>query len=252
MSSNLLQINPAEEGGRIVTFLKDVFEKQKIQRAAIGVSAGLDSATSLTLLSKVLLKENILALHLPYFDEIDKDLTALESFLKIRITTVSIRKITDELISRLGIAEDDKIRRGNIMTRVRMITLFDFSKKENAMVVGTENKSELHMGYFTRFGDEASDIEPIQHLYKTQVYELAKYLGLPRSIVEKPPTANLWENQTDEGEFGFKYSEADPVLYLYFDKGLPVEEVEKDFPNAGKIIEFAKKNSYKHHVPYHL
>jgi NAD+ synthase len=109
------------------------------------------------------------------------------------------------------------------------------------------------LGYFTRFGDEASDIEPIRHLYKTQVYELAKYLNAPRSIIQKNPSANLWEGQTDEAQFEFTYAEADPVLSLYFDKKISVQEIEKQgFKNANKIIEFTNKNSFKHNVPYSL
>lgn len=249
---DLLKIDPAEEEKKVVVFLKDTFAEQKIQKAVIGVSGGVDSATSLILLSKALPKENIIPLHLPYFNEIDKGIPELENQIGIRITTVSVKETADNMITRLGIPEKDIVRRGNIMARVRMTTLFDFSKKENSLVVGTENRSEYHMGYFTRFGDEASDIEPIQHLYKTQVYELAKYLGIPSSILTKEPTAGLWGNQTDEGEFGFTYSEADPVLCRFFDKHEEVETIEKDFPNARKIIEFAKKNSYKHLVPYHL
>ncbi len=250
--SSLPDVKPSEEVLRITAFLKDVFEKQKIQKAVIGVSGGIDSATSLTLLTKALPKENILALNLPYFNEVDKDISELEKHLDMRITTVSIKKTTDEIISHLEIPEEEALRRGNIAARVRMIVLYDFAKKHSSLVVGTENRSEHHLGYFTRFGDEASDIEPIQHLYKTQLYGLAKHLGLPSSILNKQPSAGLWGDQTDEGEFGFSYAEADPVLYLFFDKHESIEEVEKDFPNARKIIEFAQKNSYKHSVPYHL
>jgi NAD+ synthase len=204
------------------------------------------------LLSKILPKENIIAIHLPFFDEVDKDVKVLEDQLGIRIAKISIHEMSNNLISRLEIPEDDLVRRGNIMARVRMITLFDFAKKNNAMVVGTENRSEYHLGYFTRFGDEASDIEPLQHLYKTQVWALAKHMGVPISILEKKPSANLWNNQTDEEEFGFSYKEADPVLYLYFDKKNPVWTIESMNPGAKKIIEFAEKFTFKHHVPYHL
>ena len=176
MFNNLLDINPAEEEKKIVAFLKKTFTEQKIEKAVIGISGGVDSATSLILLSKVLPKENIIAIHLPYFNEIDKDIKGLEEQLGIRVTTVSINKTTDELISRLEVPIEDKVRRGNIMARVRMITLFDFAKKNNAMVVGTENRSEYQLGYYTRFGDEASDIEPLQHLYKTQLYNESLFI----------------------------------------------------------------------------
>lgn len=254
MFNNLLQINPGSEEKRIVDFLQDVFEKQKITKAVIGVSGGIDSATSLTLLSKAIPKKNIVAIHLPYFEE-DDDTEELIDFVGLssdQLINISIEEMTDGIIDELEVPEEELLRRGNIGTRVRMIVLYDFAKAKNALVVGTENRSEYHLGYFTRFGDEASDIEPIQHLYKTQVIELAKHLGIPASIIEKKPSAGLWGDQTDEGEFGFSYVEADPVLFLYFDKGLTVSEIEKEHPNARKIIEFAEKNQYKHHVPYHL
>src|SRR5258708_26883046 len=110
---------------------------------------------------------------------------------------------------------------------MRMIILYDLAKKYKALVCGTENKSENLLGYFTRFGDQASDIEPIEHLYKTQVYQLAKYLNLPDAIITQQPSAGLWQGQTDEGQFGFTYEEADQVLFLHFEKKLVVEIIEK-------------------------
>ena len=131
-----------------------------------------------------------------------------------------------------------------------MITLFDNAKKNNALVIGTENRSEHFLGYFTRFGDAASDVEPIQYLYKTQVKRLAKYLELPQSIIDKAPSANLWKEQTDEGQFGFTYKQADPVLFLYFDKKNSAFSIERMFSGASKIIEFAERNLFKLKVPY--
>lgn len=252
MFNNLLDINPLEEEKKITAFLKKTFEDQKIQKAVIGVSGGVDSVTSLTLLSKAIPKENIIALYLPYFENIDPDIEAISESLGIKFENISIKEMADKIIAQLNIAKEDKVRRGNIMARVRMITLFDSAKQNSALVVGTENRSEYQLGYFTRFGDEASDIEPLQHLYKTQVYALAKYLGLPKSIIDKSPSANLWNDQTDEGEFGFSYAEADPVLYLYFDKKNPVWTIEAMNPGAKKIIEFAEKSKFKHRVPYSL
>ena len=132
------------------------------------------------------------------------------------------------------------------MARVRMIILYDLAKRHNCLVCGTENKSELYLGYFTRFGDEASDFEPIQQLYKTQVYQLAEYLNVPKEIINQIPTAGLWENQTDEKDFGFSYKEADRVLDLY----LKNKKILKTFPNSKEIIARIEKNSFKHNLPY--
>ena len=255
MFNNLLEINAEEEVAKIVSFLRDTFKEQKIANAVIGISGGIDSAVSLALLSKALSVECIQIFHLPYFKSEADDIEMLLKFLKIpksNLQVFPIKKMVDNLISELEIPEKDLIRRGNIISRTRMITLYDNARKNNAMVVGTENRSEHFLGYFTRFGDAASDIEPLGHLYKTQVYELAKFLQIPQTILDKVPSANLWNGQTDEGQFGFTYKQADPVLYLYFDKKNSAFSIEQMYPGAKKIIEFAEKNSFKLKVPYSL
>jgi NAD+ synthase len=256
MSNNLLSIDPEEEISKIVSFIKVTFENQKIKKAIIGVSGGIDSAVSLAVLSKAISTNDIQVVYLPYFEGLPTVISDLLRVLKIpesHLTIFSIKKIVDELIAELEIPEEDLIRRGNIMARVRMITLFDKAKKNKALVVGTENRSEHFLGYFTRFGDAASDIEPLEHLYKTQIYELAKYLKIPKEIISKPPSADLWKGQTDEAQFRFTYQEADVVLYLHFDKKISVLEIEKQgFKHTGEIIELIKKNSYKHKVPYSI
>ena len=255
MFKDLLEKNTKEEIRRITLFLKETFAKQNIKNAVIGLSGGIDSAVSLALLSKALPLENIFVYHLPYFDKIDQDAEKLLEKInlpKSQFKMISIKTMVDNLITELKVSEDDFIRRGNIMARVRMITLFDLAKKQQAMVVGTENRSEHFLGYFTRFGDAASDIEPMAHLYKTQVYKLAQELGIPKAIIEKTPSANLWSDQADEAEFGFTYQEADPILHLYFDKKNSAFSIERMYPGAEKIIEFAEKNSFKQNVPYSL
>lgn len=253
--NNLPKINPQEEAEKIQNFIKDILSKQKKRNVVIGVSGGIDSAAALYLLKNSIHHENIYILNMPYFYKNSKDLEDVINGLNLpaeNIKIISIKPIVDSIISSLNIP-DNQIRKGNVMARARMIVLYDFAKKLDALVCGTENKSEFHLGYFTRFGDEASDFEPIQYLYKTQVYELAKYLKVPQAIIDKSPSANLWDNQTDEDELGFSYEEADNVLYLYFDKKVSVEEIkEQGFVNAEKIIDFAYRNSYKHRVPYTL
>ncbi len=259
MSHSYLNINQQEETQKILFFLRSTLKKTGFQKLIIGLSGGIDSATSLYLARKVLPAKNIFIAHLYYFQPKTSQIHKISSPLQIPTQnrySVSIKKPVDAIANILKISnlyDHGRVRIGNIMARVRMIILFDLAKKHNALVCGTENKSEHYLGYFTRFGDAASDIEPIQHLYKTQVYQLAKYLGVPQKVITAKPSAGLWSGQTDEGEFGFSYQEADQVLYLYFEKKQTAEKIEKQGnKNAGMIINFALKNSFKHKVPYTL
>lgn len=253
--NDLLALNSADEVKKITSFLAKTFREQGLRNAVIGVSGGIDSSTSLALLASSISKKNIVPVHLPYFESDDD----LESVLKAvgvstrQLITISIEDIVDSICDELEVPEENLLRRGNIMARVRMVILYDIAKVTNGAVVGTENRSEYYLGYYTRHGDEASDIEPLRHLYKTQVYILAKYLNLPSKIIGKKPSAGLWENQTDESEFGFTYKEADPVLFLHFDKNKTESEIEKlGYKNTKKIINFAEKNFHKRKVPYVL
>lgn len=258
MSDSNLRINPEQEKQRIVSFLKETFEKQGRHKAVIGLSGGIDSTTSFFLLKEVLPLNDIIVVHLFYESPVFSHVTQIldeQTMPKENIYVLSIKEPVDAVanILQLDDDEDEKIRRGNIAARMRMIMLYDLAKKQNAMVVGTENKSENLLGYFTRFGDQASDIEPIEHLYKTQIFQLAKHLGIPDSIIKQNPTAGLWEGQTDEGEFGFTYKEADQVLYLATEVNLSLEEIQaKGFENAEKILRWKQRNSFKHDTPYTL
>lgn len=254
-------INTETETKKITTFIRNTLKKEGFKKVVIGVSGGIDSTTSLYLLSKSIEAKNIFPINLYYFKTSFIHVTKIFDKLKIPLqnrSIISIRSAVDEACTTLEISPNDKsqevkIRLGNIMARMRMIFLYDFAKKYNAIVCGTENKSEELLAYFTRFGDEASDIEPIKHLYKTQIFQLAKHLKIPKEIIKQKPTAGLWHGQTDEEEFGFTYKEADSVLYLYFEQNKSVKEITKQgFKNAEKVIKWVKKNSYKHHVPYTL
>ncbi len=260
MNNSLPIINLTTEIGRITSFIKNVLKKEDFKNVVIGMSGGIDSTTSFYLIKESVASQNIYVAHLYYFKSYFNELKPILKEARIpkeNIYEISIAPIVSTFEVGLRLRHTSKVnfvnrvRLGNIMARIRMIILFDLAKKHNGLVCGTENKSEALLGYFTRHGDEASDFEPIQHLYKTQVYQLAKYLKVPHSIINQVPTAGLWEGQSDEGEFGFSYKEADKVLYYYFDKKLSVSEITKmGFKNAQKIIDFSHKNSFKHNLPY--
>lgn len=248
-----------EEIKRIEEFLRETLEKSGMNRVLIGLSGGIDSSTSLALAVRALNKEQIHVLLMPNSEAHPQALAYARDVLQFlgipgsQVEMIDIAQSTQALMRSLGIDSSDKIRSGNIMARVRMICLFDRAKKHDALVLGTENKSEHLLGYYTRGGDELSDIEPIRHLYKTQVYTVARVLGLPSHILEQAPTAGLWHGQTDESELGFTYEEADRVLFGYLEDNASVEElVQQGFSNAEKILRRMKEVSYKHHVPYSL
>jgi len=279
------KLNHPKETDKIIRFLTSTQKKTGINKVVIGLSGGIDSAVTFSLLKRAYSKNNIFALYMPYeksfFSAFDKNLTLIKKILEKNpipennFYFIPLKKPSNALIDQmktLGKKGFDriiceirdcftcpntdyinKIRVGNMMARLRMITLFDTARKIGALVCGTENKSENILGYFTRFGDAASDIEPISHLYKTQVYELAKYLKIPPDIIRAAPSANLWDDQTDEKELGFSYEEADRVLYLFHDRKKNIKEIEKSgLTNAASIINKVRQNLFKKQVPYRI
>lgn len=275
----MLEINLSTEKKKITSFIKSALKRERFKNVVIGMSGGVDSTTAFYLLKEVVPAQNIIIAHLYYRGSQFKDIEGIikkAGVPKSNIYAMSINPLVETFQQvlfpsphsrepsphpsplrrgrkKISLSPWERVRMGNIMARIRMIILYDLAKKHNAVVCGTENRSEYLLGYFTRFGDQASDFEPIQHLYKTQVYELAKFLEVPKNIIRKTPTAGLWHGQTDEKEFGFSYKEADQVLHYYYDKKLKLEEIKKKgYPNTEAIIDFASKNDYKHHVPYSL
>ncbi|MBI3576417.1 NAD(+) synthase, partial [Candidatus Gottesmanbacteria bacterium] len=200
----MLGIDSQRVTEQLTKFIKDAFKRANFFRAVIALSGGVDSATSCALAVRALGAGSVYPVLLPYGTFNPQGMRDAETIIKAlgvareNVIRIDIKPMVDPLI-RLD-SSIDNIRKGNIMARVRMTALFDQAKKQKALVVGTENKSERLLGYFTRFGDSASDIEPLANLYKTQVFKLAKYLGIPESIITKPPTAGLWKGQTDEGD----------------------------------------------------
>lgn len=254
-----LSLNAPKAIQSIINFLQTYIAQTPFKKVVIGLSGGIDSSLSALLVAKAIGSKNLIVALLPFGDLSKNGLTRAKKMLSVlnvpkeNIIEQNITAIANSIFS-LD-TNLDNIRRGNIMARLRMLLLYDIAKKHDALVCGTENKTEYVLGYFTRFGDEASDIEPIRHLYKKQIRQLATYLNMPKEIQEAPPSAELWENQTDEGEFGFSYEEADSILYLYMDQKHTKEDIIKNGFNKDvveKVMKRVEDNKYKHELPYAL
>lgn len=241
-------------------FLQDTFVKNNKKNAVIAVSGGIDSALSLSLLVKALPKNQIWPILLPYGRQDMSDAETILDFWQIPAEnrkTLNISSMVDAICKSLLIDDADKLRKGNVMARVRMIAVFDYAKNKDALVVGTENKSEHYLGYFTRFGDEASDLEPLSNLYKTQVRQMARDLNLPDIFLQKKPSADLWLDQSDEQELGFSYELADQVLAYLIDQKMPPTEIPAFFAKekqveVEKILARIQAMAFKREVPYSL
>ncbi len=220
-----LDINTELATTVLKTFLRDEIRKVGVEHAVIGLSGGIDSAVACYLVAKAIGAHNVYAVRMPYRtssqDSLDHAQLIVDD-LKINCETVDITAMVDPLIDRTpGITDK---RKGNVMARARMIVLFDRSAAHSALVVGTSNKTELLLGYGTLFGDMASALNPIGDLYKTQVRQLARGLGVPQPIIDKPPSADLWLGQTDEAEMGLTYAEVDQLLYLLIDERYTIDD----------------------------
>lgn len=197
----------------LVKDTKKFFVLNGKKKAVLGLSGGVDSALTCAIAAKALGGKNVLALHLPYYADAKAKAHAKTAarLFGVRLKAIPIRKMVDGIAGEL---KCDRGGKGNVMARVRMIVLYDFSRKENALVAGTGNKSELSLGYFTKYGDGGADFLPIGGLLKKDVRKMALKVGIPRALVLQPATAGLWPGQTDEGEMQMLYSQLDEILEL--------------------------------------
>ena len=250
---NKLDLNLKEVHNELVEFLRESFKKAGFSKAVLGLSGGIDSALVAYLLRDALGKENVLAIMMPYKssnpDSLNHAKLVVED-LKINAKTIEITNMIDAYFK--NEKDASSLRMGNKMARERMSILFDYSSKENALVVGTSNKTEIYLGYSTQFGDSACALNPIGDLYKTNIWDLSRYLKIPNELIEKKPSADLWEGQTDEQEMGLTYKEADQVLYRMLEENKKVEEVLAEGFNkdlVDNILRRMNRSEYKRRMP---
>ncbi|MDQ6926316.1 MAG: NAD+ synthase [Candidatus Eremiobacteraeota bacterium] len=211
-----LAIDPALAARWLEAFLRDeLVERRRIGRAILGLSGGIDSALVAYLCARALGPENVYAIRMPYKTSAPSSLSDAQRIVDALGIACETIEITDAVDGYLRHAPDaDPRRKGNVMARMRMLILFDQSARRNALPVGTGNKTERLMGYFTWHADDTPPVNPIGDLFKTQVWALARHLGVPNEVVDKPPSADLEANQTDESDLGITYAKADRILNL--------------------------------------
>jgi NAD+ synthase len=248
-----LAINTDLVRGILTRFIKTEITRVGMEHAVIGLSGGIDSAIVAYLAAEALGSENVLAVRMPYKtsaqDSLDHAQLVIDD-LKLPSLTVSITDMADALINRES--ELSNVRKGNIMARCRMIVLYDQSEAFKGLVLGTSNKTEILLGYSTLFGDSACGLNPIGDLYKTQIRQLSRDIGVPQPIIDKPPSADLWIDQTDEGELGFTYAEVDRLLYLLVDQRFSPEEciaTGLDASFVSTVVNRIRRNHFKRVTP---
>ncbi len=237
----------------LTAFIKDELYKFNYKKGILGLSGGLDSTVGAFLAVKALKPSNVIGLILPYgksFSQDVKDAREIAQHLGLKSKTIDISPMVDTYFSKYP--TQNRVEKGNKMARERMSILYDFSSREKALILGTSNKTELLLGYGTIHGDMACAINPLGDLYKTQIRQLAHYLGVPEKITKKTPSAGLWDSQTDEKELGLTYDEIDKILFQLVDKRIPKKEIIAQGSKkeaVEKIIRMIKNSEFKRKLP---
>ncbi len=237
----------------LVDFIREEVRSAGFERVVLGLSGGIDSAIVAFLAVKALGPENVLGIMMPYKSSSCESLEDAKRVVEatgMRVEKIEITDMVDAYFAKEPDISD--LRKGNKMARERMTILYDYSAKEKSLVLGTSNKTEILLGYSTQWGDSASAINPVGDLLKTQVWELSEYMGVPKEVIEKKPSAGLWEGQSDEDELGFSYFLADEIINLLVDERYTKEEIlEKGYSEKtlDSILWRIKTNQYKRKLP---
>jgi len=248
-----LDIHPELVTDILVRFLREELGSAGFSRAIIGLSGGIDSAVSAALAVRAFGPEAVLGVMMPYRTS-NPDSAAhaklVAHSLSMPTRLVDISAMVDGYLDQEAVPEG--MRRGNVMARARMVILYDMSEDWRGLVIGTSNKTEMLLGYSTLFGDSAHAVNPLGDLYKHQVFQLARHLQLPTEVIDKPPSADLFEGQTDEDELGFSYADADQLLVRLVDE----RRSEAELIEAGFQLDFIRtiakriiRNQYKRVPP---
>jgi NAD+ synthase len=214
-------IDAAQAVEVMIGFIRSQLAQTGFSRLVVGLSGGVDSATSAFLAARAAGPDNVLAVRMPYrtsATESDADALAVVEAIGCRSERVDISPMVDPMLALIPDDDAAQVRRGNVMARQRMIVLYDRSAAFDALVIGTSNKTEALLGYGTLHGDMAAALQPIGDLYKSQLRAVAECLGVPERILAKAPSADLWPGQTDEAELGASYHERDRILYALVDR----------------------------------
>jgi len=249
------KIDVEKTKNNITEFVQNKVSEANADGLVVGLSGGIDSTVAAFLACEAVGKENVFGVVLPSTTTPTEDKlhgTTIAQLLGINYKEMAIDSILNEFLS-VAQLEEDILAIGNLKARIRMSIIYFYANSKNYLVCGTGNKSEISIGYFTKHGDGACDIEPIGDLYKTDVYELAKYLEIPQEIIDKPPRAGLWNNQTDEDEIGMTYKLLDKILYRFIEKEIDADSIAKELDievnEVNDIINRVERNQHKTQVP---
>jgi len=252
-AAEMLHINTDLAKKIVVSFIRDGVSKVGFRKAVLGLSGGIDSALVLFLAVEALGAENVVGVRMPYRSSSEGSLSDAQKAidqLGIESMTIPITPMVEPLMEQFP--DMSSMRKGNIMARQRMIVLYDQSAAQQALVIGTSNKTEALLGYTTLYGDSAAALQPIEDLYKTQIRQLSRALNVPQSILDKPPSADLWIGQTDEDELGYTYEQVDKVLYLLVEGRYTVDEAAAqgfDHEFVANVWRKVQRNHYKRTMP---